>query len=168
MARLTRTQHYQWAVLTWHCLRTFVAVGTCNFAEYKIEGDEDFIDAACRLKYSLAYPELENKCRKLLERQTKKLAKEAEETLPEGQPKLTAEDCKAAFLRFLFLTDLMLMKSLYGYGPFATGKDWTYCQQWIRGAVHLYESKAGAEPLPEETWADKKFAKLCNILNKEA
>ena len=165
MPRLTRSEHYQWAVMTWHCIRTYVAVGTCNFAEYKIEGDEEFIDAACRLKWTLQYPELENKTKKVRDRQARRMARNAESVIPEGTGKLTAEDCRVAFLRFLFLADLMLMHVVYGHNPFASNADWKYCQQWIRGAVHLYESSDCENPLEEEIWADEEYLKLCKVLS---
>ena len=166
MPRLTRSEHYQWAVMTWHCIRTYVAVGTCNFAEYKIEGDEGFIDAACRLKLTLQHPELENKTKKVRDRQARRMARNAESAIPEGNGKLTAEDCRVAFLRFLFLSDLMLINTVYASNPFTAGPDWAYCQQWIRAAVHLYESKPGAEQLEEELWADKEFKTLSAALGR--
>ncbi len=164
---LSRLQQYKQAIMTRKCIDTFMVVGLAHFAEYSMEGDEEFIERAGRLKYSLQqYIELENRTRPLIERQSKKMAQNAEGSLPEGKKKLTAEDCKVAFLRFLFLADLMAMEGLYGCPLFISGGDWKYCQEWIRGAVKLFESKAGEEPLPEEVWADEAFGKLCKALRR--
>ncbi len=164
---MTRLQQYKGATMARKSLETFMVVGLPHFAEYSMEGDEEFIERVGRLKKSLQqYFELENRTRTVIERQSRVMAKNAEKAIPEGKGQLTAEDCKVAFLRFLFLADLMAMHAVFGCPQFAYGRDWTFCQEWIRGAVKLFESKAGDEPLPEETWADEAYAKLCNALKR--
>lgn len=166
MPRLTRTEQYMWCTMARKGVDTFVVLAIPFFAENDIEGAEEFIDTARRLKIYLNNPELENKTLKVIAAESRKMATNATNSLPEGKGKLTASDCHSGFLRFLFLADLLLMQARYGCPAFTSSPDWQTVQQWIRGAVKLFESKAGTEPLPEETWADKQFKHYCTALRK--
>ena len=166
MARLTRSEQYMWAEIARQCIETFVAVGLPHFAEYSMEGDVEFVGMAHRLKGTLNYPELANKTKKTLSRLSRKMARNAENSIPEGKGELTAEDCQVAFLRFLFLADMLAMQAMYGCPIFTTHPAWLFCKDWLRGAVHLFESDPDDDqPLEEEEWADKEFWALCKAIS---
>lgn len=161
---MNRAEQYRWCTMTRKVVDTFVVVAIPFFAEYETEGMEEFIRATKRLKNSFNSPALADRTKALIDKESRRLAKQAENSLPEGKKQLTADDCHQAFLRYLFLSDLMLMGAVFSCPAFATSPDWEFVLQWIRDAVHKFESDIDGPPLPEEVWSEKAYKRYHAVL----